>query len=195
VHLVARLDPDDVHPARQPKRTRIARSLVDAAAWMPADRGAMAVPAAGVQQRLVRVEALRAAVESRPRLRRRRLITAALGDIEGGAEALSELDVQRLVIRPFNLPPPDCQVARRDNRGRRRWLDITWEDWKVVVEVDGAQHEEPLQRWDDMDRDIDLQVNGGYIVLRIPAWVVHRSPGPIARCIADALRKRGCPIP
>ena len=44
----------DVHPQRQPRRTRIARSLIDAAAWMPADRGATAILAAGVQQRLVR---------------------------------------------------------------------------------------------------------------------------------------------
>src|ERR1700733_7832447 len=35
VHLVADLDPGDVQPARQPNRTRVSRSLVDAAAWMP----------------------------------------------------------------------------------------------------------------------------------------------------------------
>src|SRR5262249_30427134 len=43
----------DVHPGRQPPRTRVARSLVDAAAWRYSDRGARAVLAAGVQQGLV----------------------------------------------------------------------------------------------------------------------------------------------
>ena len=61
-HYWQALDSTDVHPTRQPRRTRIARSLVDAAAWMPADRGAMAVLAAGVQQRLVRVDDLRQVV-------------------------------------------------------------------------------------------------------------------------------------
>jgi hypothetical protein len=195
VHLVADLDPGDVHPARQPSRTRISRSLVDAAAWMPTERGTMAILAAGVQQGLAPARGLRAVLDSRPRLRRRRLMAAALGDIEGGAEALSELDFLRLVVRAFKLPEPDCQVPRRDDRGRRRWLDVTWENWKVVAEIDGAQHEEPLQRWDDMDRDIDLQVNGGYIVLRIPAWVVRRHPAHVARRIREALRRHGCPFP
>ncbi|HXL92429.1 MAG TPA: DUF559 domain-containing protein [Streptosporangiaceae bacterium] len=195
VHLVTDLDPDDVHPLRQPRRTRIPRSLVDAAAWMPTERGTMAILAAGVQQRLAPTQVLRAAVTSRPRLRRRRLMAATLGDIEGGAEALSELDFLHLVVRAFKLPEPDCQVPRRDDRGRRRWLDVTWENWKVVAEIDGTQHEEPLQRWDDMDRDIDLQVNGGYIVLRIPAWVVRRHPAHVARRIREALQKHGCPFP
>jgi Protein of unknown function (DUF559) len=195
VHLVAGLDPGDVHPVRRPKRTRVTRSIVDAASWMPTERGAAAVLAAGVQQKLAPVAALRAVLESRPRLRRRRLIATTLGDIEGGAEALSELDFQRLVVRPYRLPVPDCQVPRRDDCGRRRWLDVTWETWKVVAEIDGAQHEEPLQRWDDMDRDIDLQVNGGYIVLRIPAWVVRRYSAHVARRIGEALRKHGCPFP
>jgi very-short-patch-repair endonuclease len=195
VHLVGDLDPGDIHPVRQPRRTRVARSLVDAAAWMPTERGTMAILAAGVQQRLASAPVLRAVVASRLRLRRRRFMAEILGDIEGGAEALSELDFLHLVVRAFKLPEPDCQVPRRDDCGRRRWLDVTWENWKVVAEIDGAQHEEPLQRWDDMDRDIDLQVNGGYIVLRIPAWVVRRHPAHVAHRIREALRKHGCPFP
>jgi hypothetical protein len=40
VHYSSALGHSDVHPVRQPPRTRIARSLVDAAAWMATDRGA-----------------------------------------------------------------------------------------------------------------------------------------------------------
>src|ERR1700722_3141049 len=54
-HYSQMLTNADVHPTRQPRRTRIARSLVDAAAWMPTDRGAAAILAAGVQQGLARV--------------------------------------------------------------------------------------------------------------------------------------------
>jgi hypothetical protein len=60
VHYSRHLGQDDVHPVRRPPRTRVARSLVDAAAWMGSDRGAQAVLAAGVQQRLVRVADLTA---------------------------------------------------------------------------------------------------------------------------------------
>jgi hypothetical protein len=74
----------DVHPTRQPRRTRIARSLVDAAAWMPTDRGAAAILAAGVQQGLARAADLRLVADRIETRRPRKLIIEALGDIALG---------------------------------------------------------------------------------------------------------------
>ena len=183
----------DVHPTRQPRRTRIARSLVDAAAWMPTDRGAMAVLAAGVQQGLARVGDLRLVTDRLETVRRRKLIVDVLGDIDGGAQAISELDFLRLVVRPFGLPEPSRQSARRDRQGRRRWIDASWDDRKVAVEIDGAHHtEDPLQRWDDMERDIDLMLDG-YQTLRFPAWLVRRNPEYVACRILEALRRNAPP--
>ena len=62
----------DVHPTRQPRRTRVARSLIDAAAWMPTDRGAAAILSAGVQQGLARVADLTEVADRMEVLRRRR---------------------------------------------------------------------------------------------------------------------------
>jgi hypothetical protein len=191
MHYSQALTDLDVHPGRQPRRTRIARSLIDAAAWMPSDRGAMAVLAAGVQQRLVRVHDLSQVVDRMGSLRRRKLIRETIGDIAGGSQALSELDFTRQVVRAFQLPEPSRQAARRDVWGRRRWTDVTWDSCKIVVEIDGAQHaEDPLQRWDDMERDIDLGLDG-YQTLRFPAWLVRADPGYIARKVLDALRRAG----
>jgi Protein of unknown function (DUF559) len=181
----------DVHPARQPRRTRIARSLVDAAAWMPTDRGAAAILAAGVQQGLARAADLRLVADRIETRRRRKLIIETLGDIAGGSQAMSELDFIRLVVRPFGLPEPSRQSPRRDRHDRRRWIDAAWDDCKLAVEIDGAHHtEDPLQRWDDMERDIDLMLDG-YQTLRFPAWLVRRDPGYVARCILEALGKAG----
>jgi hypothetical protein len=89
LHYSRLLGPDDIHPLRRPPRTRTARSLVDAAAWMATDRGAQAVLAAGVQQRLVRVEDLAGVVAGvvarNQRLPRRAVIKDTLDDITGGA--------------------------------------------------------------------------------------------------------------
>jgi len=181
----------DVHPTRQPRRTRIARSLVDAAAWMPTDRGAMAILAAGVQQGLTRADDLRQVAVRIETYRRHKLIIETLGDIAGGAQALSELDFTRQVVRAFRLPEPSRQVARRDARGRRRWTDVMWDEYKVVVEIDGAQHtEDPVQRWDDMERDIGLSL-GGYLTLRFPAWLIRTDPEYVARRVLEALRRAG----
>ena len=105
-HYSRSLTSEDVHPSREPKRTRMARSLVDAAAWMPTDRGAMGILAAGVQQRLARVDDLGQVVARIEKLRRRALMTGVLVDIAGGAQALSELDFTRQVVRRHRLPEP-----------------------------------------------------------------------------------------
>jgi very-short-patch-repair endonuclease len=157
---------------------------------MPTDRGAMAVLAAGVQQRLVRVDDLSRVVERIETLRRRGQMTGILADIAGGAQALSELDFTRQVVRRHRLPEPSRQVARRDGRGLQRWIDVMWDDWKIAVEIDGAQHADPLQRWDDMERDNGLNIDG-YQTLRFPAWLVRQEPEYVARKILEALQAAG----
>jgi hypothetical protein len=192
VHYSRRLQAAAIHPAREPSQTRMARSLVDAAAWMATDRGALAVLASSVQQRLVRVRDLTAEVDRNERLHRRQLIKTTLADIEGGAHALSELDFRRLVVRQFGLAEPDLQVPRRDENGRRRWLDACWEQAKLVVEIDGAAHIDVLTYWDDMGRGNDLTLDH-YRVMRFPAWMVRYNPEFVATKIRMALRDAGYP--
>ena len=129
-HYARTLTEEDVHPFRRPRRTRVARSLIDAAAWMPTERGAMAVLAAGVEQRLVRAQDLSQVVDRMGALHRRKLIRETIGDVAGGSQALSELDFTRQVIRAFRLPEPSRQAARRDAKGRRRWTDVTWDNYR-----------------------------------------------------------------
>jgi hypothetical protein len=178
------LEPADVHPSRLPPRTRLGRSIVDAAAWATTDRGARAVLAAGVQQRLVLAADLAAVVERGPHMRRRALMRETLADVAGGAEALSELDFCDLVRR-FGLPEPDRQFERVDGKGRR-WLDAVWEHARLVVEIDGRWHMDVRAWWADMQRDNGLTLDG-YRVLRFPAFVVRDNPEAVARQIAEAL--------
>ena len=112
---------------------------------------------------------------------------ATVRDIAGGSHALSELDFVHYVIRPFRLPPPDRQAARRDSHGRQRWLDAVWEKARLIVEVDGAGHLEVMQYWDDMDRDNDLKLQG-YTTLRYPAFAVRYCAAHMASQISQALR-------
>jgi hypothetical protein len=186
IHRSLMLQPADVHPARLPPRTRLGRSLVDAAAWAATDRLACAILAAGVQQRLIRGSDLIRVVEHCPRMRRRALMGATLADIAGGAEALSELDFCGLVRR-FGLPEPDRQFERLDEQGRR-WLDAVWEWARLVAEIDGRWHMDARAWWADMQRDNELIVDG-YRVLRFPAFAVRDNPEAVAAQIARALRQ------
>ena len=65
----------DIHPAASLPRVRTATALVQASGWMVSDRAAMGVLAAGVQQRLVRPNDLRAAAAAMRELRRGRLVS------------------------------------------------------------------------------------------------------------------------
>jgi hypothetical protein len=193
VHYSRKLGEADVHPALRPVRTRMSRSLVDAAAWMATDRGARAILAAGVQQRLVRVSDLLHQVERNEKLPRRALIKVTLGDIEGGSQALSELDFMASVVRGCHLPAPTRQVSRRDSHGKRRWLDVFYEEARLAIEIDGAGHLDILEYWDNMARDNDLKI-AGYTVLRFPAYIVRYYPELVATKIREALRTAGIRI-
>jgi very-short-patch-repair endonuclease len=186
VHRSTLLGPADVHPTRSPRRTRLARSLVDAAAWAGTGRTARAILAAGVQQRLVTADQLSQVLQRCQRAPRRALMRATLADVAGGAEALSELDFSDLVRR-FGLPEPDRQFRRQDSQGRR-WLDAVWEWARLVVEIDGRWHMDAGAWWADMQRDNELTIDG-YRVLRFPAFAVRDNPETVARQIAAALRQ------
>lgn len=183
---------DDVHPARRPPRTRPARSAVDAASWSRSPRTAVGVLAAVVQQRLARPEEMLEVLDGAGRIRHRQLMAAALADISGGAQALSEIDFGRLCHR-FGLPQPIRQEVRLDSDGRRRYLDASWRraDGRLVVaEVDGALHLLPAQYWDDMARDNDLTLDGD-LLLRFPVFALHVHPERVAAQVSRALGLSG----
>jgi len=116
---------------------------------------------------------------------------ATLADVEGGAEALSELDFCD-VVRRFGLPEPDRQFERVDEQGRR-WLDAVWEWARLVVEIDGRWHMDARAWWEDMQRGNELQIDG-YRVLRFPAFAVRDYPRAVAAQIARALGQAGLDV-
>lgn len=153
-------------------------------AWRPA----CGVLISSVQQRIVNVAKLRAALDEAPRLRHRQLLIQTLGDMEQGAQALSEIDLVRL-CRRHGLPPPNQQSVRRDASGRRRYLDATWrraDGRLVVVEVDGAVHLDQRRWWDDQLRQNEVTL-GNAIVLRYPSVVLRREQELVATQLARAL--------
>ncbi|MBV9822231.1 MAG: hypothetical protein JO144_08305, partial [Actinobacteria bacterium] len=131
-----------------------AGALLVAAATFASPRPACGLLAAAVQQSIVTGLQLLAALEFSRRVRHRAMLVAATHDILGGAQALSEIDFGRL-CRSHGLPAPERQAVRRDNTGRRRYLDAVWrqpDGGLLVAEVDGAVHLSPRRWWDDQFR-------------------------------------------
>ena len=94
--------------------------------------------------------------------------------IRGSPHALSELDLADL-LRRFGIPEPDRQASRRDQHGRRRWLDAVWEAARLIVEVDGRWPTDVATWWEDMQRDNEFTISG-YRVLRFPAHAIRSDP-------------------
>ena len=146
LHRSQFLGDQDVHPLRIPRRTRLPRSIVDAAAWAPTDWEARSILAAGVQQRLVRPADLLRVVDRLTHLNRRPLIRASVLDVMGGSHSGYELDFLKM-CRRFRLPMPSRQTIRRDAAGRPRYHDAEFDPYDLVVEVDGSQHMEVRSWW------------------------------------------------
>lgn len=164
------------------------QALLIAAVSFPEPRPACGMLAAAVQQRLVTPARLMQELDSSPRIRHRRILRGAVGDIAQGADALSEIDFVRL-CRRAGLPPPEQQTVRRDRSGRRRYLDATWrrKDGRlVVVEVDGALHLSPRRWWADQLRQNERTLADA-LVLRFPSVVVRTEPATVIAQLREAL--------
>lgn len=157
-HYSTRLDPEDVHPLLHPRRTRTARSLVDAASWAPSDRAARTFVIAAFQQRLVSARTVREALTRRGPCRRRALIVESVLDAGGGIQSLPERDFDD-IRRSAGLPPPTRQARVKGPDGRY-YLDASWDEWDIAVEVHGVGHLE-AEKWSaDLTRSNELVIDG-----------------------------------
>ncbi len=155
------------------RRTRPAVATVRAAMWARSDRAAVTVMAMAVQQRLCNgTDVLHEALKVN-RHKRRRMFVAAAHDIAHGAQALSELDFSAL-CRRAGLPTPARQVLRQGARGRW-YLDASWEDFGISVEIEGAHHDAPEGVLDDTLRQNELTIRLDR-VLRIPVLGLRACP-------------------
>ncbi|MEO6500944.1 MAG: hypothetical protein ABIQ09_03440 [Jatrophihabitantaceae bacterium] len=167
----------------------LAPALVLAASTFESARPGCGLLAAAVQQRLVDAEVLETSLNRAIRTRHRAALLAAVRDIAGGSQALSELDFVRLCHRN-RLPPPWRQQLRREPSGRRRYLDASWrrsDGRLVVVEVDGALHLNPRRWWDDQLRQNELSLADA-LVLRFPSVIVRTEEATVVRQLRRALR-------
>ena len=124
------------------------------AGYEPSRRTAHGAVTATVQQRLTTPDRLSSWLVRMTPLRRAPEFRSLLRDIAGGAHSLSEIDLRR-ACEQFGVAAPRGQTGRRDRSGRRRWTDAEWDlpDGSVLVlEVDGAFHDDVLQAAADKSR-------------------------------------------
>lgn len=163
-------------------------ALLRAAGTFSTARPGSGLLAASVQQGLLAADVLLTALDAFPRLRHRRLLGAAIADIAGGSQALSEIDFVRM-CRRHGLPEPERQAVRREPNGRRRYLDGSWrrrDGRLVVVEIDGALHLLPRRWWADQMRQNELALADA-LVLRYPTVLFREEERTVVAQLRRAL--------
>jgi very-short-patch-repair endonuclease len=187
IRQTRRFDMGDLSPDRLP-RSRNAVAAVRAALWARSDKEAALVLAMAVQQRLTTAEEIGEEMLRVRRDKRRTFLHAVILDLLGGARSLGELDLVG-ELRRRGLPEPSRQVIRRGKNGKY-YLDIYWDSWGVVVEVDGIQHSWAQNVIGDAVRHNDIALSRD-IVLRFPLLGLRLEPDTFFEQIAQALREGG----
>jgi very-short-patch-repair endonuclease len=113
---------------------------------------------------------------------------------DGGAESPQETRT-RLILTHAGLRPRRTQIVVCDSFGEFvHRIDMGWDDWKVGVEYDGAQHwTDPDVRANDIETQAILEALGWRIV-RVGNRMVRYRPNIIVARTRAALRAAGAPV-
>jgi very-short-patch-repair endonuclease len=190
IRQTRRWQPDDVVGTGVP-RSRPAVAAVRGALWARSDKQAALVVTMAVQQGLVDAATLGLELLRIRRDRRRSLLHAVVLDLLDGVRALGEAEFTRM-CRRRRLPEPSRQVVRKGRNGSY-FLDATWDDWNVVVEIDGIQHAWAQNLVGDALRHNDVTLTHAR-VLRLPLLGLRVAADEFFAQIRDALAQAGCPL-
>ena len=190
IRQTRRWSADDVVGAGLP-RSRPEVAAVRSALWARTDRQAALLLTMTVQQGLATAEQIGVEMLRVRRDRRRAFIHAVILDLLGGVRSLGELDVAR-ECRRRGLPEPSRQVVRRGPNGSY-YLDVCWEEWRLVVEIDGIHHSWATNVVGDALRHNDLALANA-TVLRLPLLGFRVAQDEFFGQIEKALIAAGCPL-
>lgn len=170
VHQSRRFREQDI-VTRGIRRTKPAVSAIYAGLWATTERQAVYFSVLVVNGGLCRPVDLANVLALVQRGRWRKAMLQTVGDLAGGVRSLGELDVAK-AMRRRGLPEPSRQVIKRRASGKQ-YLDAEFDEYDLVMEVDGEQHDLPWMRLNDALRDIDA-VTEGNAPIRVPliAWRV-----------------------
>lgn len=181
-----RIERDEVSTVDGMQVTTSARTALDLARRYPLDVAVAAIDALGraVELQPADVELLLDRYRGRRGMKDAR---AALELIDDGAQSPKESWL-RLLLISAGLPPPQTQIAVRDEWGyAAAYLDMGWEDLKIAVEYDGDHHRTDRFQYVKDIRRLEMLERMGWIVIRV---IAEDHPEDILRRVHEASARR-----
>lgn len=189
LHRVARLDALVGWNGRPP-RMQPAHAAVRVASRAADDNEVVGRLAEAVNWRLVSAARLLDALRDLPSLPRRAFIHEVLVDVKDGACSVLERAYLVRVERAHGLPVGRRQAPRRTPDGQE-FRDVEYEDFALVVELQGRAFHSGKQAWDaDLERALDDMV-GEKASVGLGWRQVLGTPCRTAGKVARLLQQRG----
>jgi hypothetical protein len=188
VHHSGRLD-QARHPALTPPRTRFEETVLDLAGAAGSMDDALGWVLRACGSRRTTPERLAAALARRTRMRWRAGLSGALGLAAEGVHSLLEFRYVNWVERPHGLPAARRQYAVV-RAGQRQYQDATYQEYGLVVELDGQAAHPAGSRRRDVRRD-NANTALGQGTLRYDWADVTGRPCLVAGQVGEALAARG----
>ncbi len=176
------------HPVLQPPRTSVEETIIDLTQTAGSMRDAFGWLSRAVNAGLTTAQRLLAAMAGRPKLRWRRPLREALGDVHAGCRSVLEISYLRDVERD-GLPTGERQSPVARGLGRI-YLDVRYRGFGVTVELDGRAAHPDHQRWQDRERD-NLAAERQEAPLRYGTPDVWDRPCRVAAQVSRALHVGG----
>jgi hypothetical protein len=188
VHYSGRLG-QTRHPALLPPRTRVEDSVLDLVGNMTSLDQAVGLISRAVGGRRTTARLILAALAGRPRMRWRADLIRVLDITAQGALSLLEYRYVTRVERPHGLPRGTRQ-HRVSRGGSHQYQDVSYEEYALVVELDGVAAHPLESRWRDARRD-NANTAYGLATLRLGYVDVSERSCESAAIVGQALLHRG----
>ena len=191
LHLAARAE-RAAHPTQLPPRTRIEETMLDLAQAAATAEDACGWITRGLGRRLTTQDRLNSALGERQRVRFRAELSEVLSADFAGVHSLLEYRYVKWVEVPHGLPRGRRQApAMRD--GRREYRDVLYDEYSLIVELDGRAAHPGDARWNDIRRD-NAAAASGRMTLRYGWEDLRLHSCAVADQVYRAL-SRSAPVP
>lgn len=169
-----------------PPKTTVEDTILDLANDAGIDLAEMITCAGNATQlRRTTPQRLGRALDRRPRIRRRRLLTELFYEVAAGARSPLERRYLNDVERAHGLP-----IGIRQSSQEGTEPDVWYRDFQLLVELDGRRGHEGMGRFRDLSRD-NRSTTRGLATLRYGFADVAGHPCLVASQVAENLSLRG----
>lgn len=174
-----------------PPRLKVEDNALAMASEARSEIDAIARVAEAASRSYVTATTFQAALDRAHSLRRRSLVQGLVEDLGAGTHSVLEHGYLTKVERPHGLPEGRRQAPRIGASGNQ-FRDIEYEEYSLVVELDGALgHDSWRDQARDADRSLDDLAELGAVTARLRFHQVFDTPCQTAALVGRILVRNG----